>query len=219
MKYLDVVRDQIQGRAAQVSLALRSRVLGANNERLDLLVDSFNKLSPEHRNYVLFGVGGASLVTALLGVALYFNRVGSLQYELDESFRAVRELKMATVTFQEEDQRVEGVVGEVESRTRSLRMKPFFEELGNRLGITIEGIVDQKVPLAADNPLSSYLQESRVELRLPRISIPKLMTLLLEIERSGNYLRITDLQIKARFGDKLFFDVQAKIRGYSPVGA
>jgi hypothetical protein len=95
-----------------------------------------------------------------------------------------------------------------------MSLKPFFEKIANDLGVTIEGISDQKVPLAAENPLSDKLQEIRVEMRLPNISIPRLLNFVVEIEKSGKYLKVQDLQIRARYGTKLFFDGQIKVRGY-----
>jgi len=49
---------------------------------------------------------------------------------------------------------------------------------------------------------------------MPNISIPRLLSFLVEVEKSNKYLRVQDLQIRARYGTKLYFDSQAKVRGY-----
>ena len=71
-----------------------------------------------------------------------------------------------------------------------------------------------KGPLPVDNPLSEKAQEVKVEMRMPNISIPRLMSFLVEVEKSNKYLKVQDLQIRGRYGTKLYFDGQAKVRGY-----
>ena len=56
-------------------------------------------------------------------------------------------------------------------------------------------------------------------MRLPNISIPRLLGFLVEVEKSNKYLRVQDLQIRGRYGTKLYFDSQVKVRGYDVNGA
>jgi len=95
-----------------------------------------------------------------------------------------------------------------------MSLKPFFEKIANEQGVALEGLTDQKGALPADNALSEKMQEVRVDMRLPNISIPRLMTFLVEVEKSNKYLRLQDLQVRGRYGTKLYFDAQAKVRGY-----
>jgi hypothetical protein len=206
--------DQVKGQLNSLVVSIKRQVFGANNERLDFFMDSFYKLSPQQRMGVLAGVGGVVGLFVFLALMLYFAQVAKLRDDLNEGFAAMHEIKRLRLAYEVENKNYEKLVETVQRKSKQVSLKPFFEKIANDLGVTIEGINDQKVPLAADNPLNEKLQEVRVEMRLPNISIPKLLNFIVEIEKSGKYLKIQDLQIRARYGTKLFFDGQIKVRGY-----
>lgn len=197
---------------------LRRRLFGANNERLDFFMDSFYKLSPNHRMLALAGVVGVIALFVLCAVILYFSQVGRLKQDLNDSFAALHDLQSLRASYEIESKNYDKLVETIDKKTRQVSLKPFFEKTANDLGVTIEGLTDQKAPLGADNPLAEKVQEVRVDMRLPNISIPRLMNFLVEIEKSNKYLRVQDLQIRGRYGTKLFFDAQVKVRGYDVGG-
>jgi len=206
--------DQIKGQLNSLVLGVKRQLFGANNERLDFFMDSFYKLSPQQRMAVVTGVGAVVGLFVFLALMLYFAQVAKLRDDLNEGFAAMHEIRRLRLAYEVENKNYEKLIDTVQRKTKQVSLKPFFEKIANDLSVTIEGINDQKVPLAADNPLSEKLQEVRVEMRLPNISIPKLLSFIVEIEKSGKYLRVQDLQIRARYGTKLFFDGQIKVRGY-----
>ena len=208
--------DRFKGQFQGGLNVVRTRLFGTNNEKLDFLMDSFYKLTAEQRTGVLAVIVGAIGMFVLSAVWLYFSQVASLKKDLSNSFGALHELQAMRVSFETENKNFEKLVETVDKKTRSMQLKPFFEKIGQDLGVTIEGLNDQKAPLSTDNPLSEKLQEVRVDMRLPNISIPRLMSFLVEIEKSNKYLRVQDLQVRGRYGTKMFFDGQAKVRGYEP---
>jgi len=218
MSVVTAFTDRFRGQFLTGFKLIRKRMLGANNERLDFLMDSFYKLSPNQRTGVLAGMVGVICLFVLGAVGLYISQVNALKRELSGSFAALHELQSMKGSYEQENRNFEKLVDTVERRTRAVSLKPFFEKVGNELGVTLEGLNDQKSPLPADNPLSEKLQEIRVDMRMPNISIPRLMSFLVEVEKSGKYLRVADLQIRGRYGTKLYFDGQAKVRGYDISG-
>jgi hypothetical protein len=214
MSALLTVIDQVKGHFNSLVASAKRHLFGANNERVDFFMDSFYKLSPEQRLGVLAGFVGVVGVFVLAALMLYFAQVARLRTDLNDGFAALHQLKQLRIAYEMENKNYEKLLETVQRKTKQVSLKPFFEKVANDLGVTIEGITDQKVPLAADNPLSDKLQEIRVEMRLPNISIPRLLNFIVEIEKSGKYLKIQDLQIRARYGTKLFFDGQIKVRGY-----
>lgn len=218
MSALTLVGDRFKGQFSSSLNVVRRRLLGANNEKLDFFMDSFYKLSPNQRSGVLAGFVGIIGLFVLGAVGLYFSQVNRLKTDLNDSFAALHELQSMKSSYEQENKNFEKLVDTIDKRTRSVSIKPFFEKIANDMGVTIEGLSDQKAPLAAENPLSEKVQEVRVEMRLPNISIPRLMTFLVEIEKSNKYLRVQDLQIRGRYGTKLFFDAQVKVRGYDVGG-
>lgn len=212
--FSDRFKGQLQGGLNQI----RKRLFGANNEKLDFFMDSFYKLSPNQRTGVLAGFVGVVALFVLGAIGLYFAQVNQLKNDLNGSFAALHELQSMKASYEQENRNFEKLVDTIDKKTRQLSLKPFFEKTANDLGVTIEGLNDQKAPLAADNPLAEKVQEVRVEMRLPNISIPRLMSFLVEIEKSNKYLRVQDLQIRGRYGTKLYFDGQVKVRGYDVGG-
>lgn len=196
---------------------LKKRTLGANNERLDLLVDSFYKLEPPQRNAVIAG-GVAVLALTMLGfLTLYFAQVNSLNRELNKRFDALYEVRELKRDYQQEDAKFARLIESVMTASGGLRIKPYFEKIANDQGVQIEGLNETKVPLPSDNPMSDKLQEVKVEMRLNNISIPRLLNFIVEVEKGSGSIRVQDLQIRARYGTKLFFDAQLKGHGYVPV--
>lgn len=218
MSALTAVADRFKGQFQTSLNLIRKRLFGANNEKLDFFMDSFYKLSPNQRTGVLAGIVGVIALFVLGAVGLYFSQVNRLKTDLNDSFAALHDLQSLKSSYEQENKNFEKLVDTIEKRTRQVSLKPFFEKIANDMGVTIEGLSDQKAPLAAENPLSEKVQEVRVEMRLPNISIPRLMTFLVEIEKSNKYLRVQDLQIRGRYGTKLFFDAQVKVRGYDVGG-
>lgn len=218
MSALEDIKEKINSKISEVSAELRKRVFGANNENLDLLVDSFYKLEPQQRNAVIAG-GIAGLVLVVFGfLALYFTQLSSLNRELNKRFDALYEIRDLKADYQREDRRFQGLVDAINGGAGSLRIKPFFEKIANEQGVQIEGLNEQKSPLPTENALSEKFQEVRVDMRLNNISLPRLLTFLVEVEKAAGFMRIQDIQIRARYGTKLFFDAQIKARGLSPAG-
>lgn len=211
--------DKFKGQMQSSLGVIRRRIFGANNEKLDFLMDSFYKLSPNQRTGVLAGVVGAIGLFVLIAIGLYFSQVSRLKTELSDSFGALHELQALKGQYEQENRNFEKLVDVVDRKTRQVSLKPFFEKIGQDLGVTIEGLNDQKSPLPGDNPLSEKMQEVRVEMRLPNISIPRLLSFIVEVEKSGKYLRVQDLQVRGRYGTKLYFDGQVKVRGYDVGGS
>jgi len=214
MSALTNFAEQVRGYVGQGMDLAKKRLLGANNERLDLLIDTFYKLTPNQRNLVLGGTGAAIALFVILGVGLYFGQLRSLSIELNRRFDALHELRNIKIDYQQEQRRFDKLSEIVERKTAQLRIKPFFEKIANAQGVVVEGLTESRVPMPAENPLSQKFQEVKIDLRVNNISIPRLMNFLIEIEKSGNYIRVNDLQIRGRYGTKLYFDAQIKARGY-----
>lgn len=218
MSIVAAFSDKVRGRMQGVLSVTRRRLFGANNEKLDFLMDSFYKLNPNQRTGVLAGVVFIIGVFVLAAFGLYFSQVNHLKNDLSNSFAALHELQALKAAYDIENKNFEKLVDVITRKTKQTSLKPFFEKIGNDLGVTIEGLNDQKAPLPGDNPLADKMQEVRVDMRLPNISIPRMLSFIVEIEKSNKYLRVQDLQIRGRYGTKLFFDSQIKVRGYDVTG-
>jgi chaperonin cofactor prefoldin len=219
MNELKQYLEQLKERMNLLLEQLRARVFGANNERLDFLMDSFYKLEPKERIGVLAGIAGAIGFVIIVAFAIYFSQVNRLKAELNDSFAALHELQELKADYSIEDARFQRVVEQVQKKTGDLQVKPFFEKVARDTLVQLEGLNVQKNPLDADNPLGSKMQEVKVkDLRINNTSIPKVLNFLIEIEKANNYIRVQDLEIRGRFGTRLYFDTKLTARGYAVGG-
>lgn len=219
MSAFEDFQEKIRNQVAVVTTEIRKRIFGANNENLDLLVDSFYKLEPQQRNAVIAGsIAGLCLIVFGF-VGLYFAQISSLNRELNKRFDALYEIRELKADYQREDRRFQSLADALTGSSSSVRIKPFFEKIANEQGVQIEGLNESKSALPAENALSEKFQEVRVDMRLNNISIPRLLNFIVEVEKGGGFIRIQDIQIRSRYGTKLFFDAQIKARGLASVGS
>jgi hypothetical protein len=208
---LEPVRDWIK----KVRTQVRRAVFGANNEKLDFLMDSFYKLNPQQRSGAILGALVAVFLFVSIVFILYFSRVAALESDLNEGFAALYRLQNLKREYQLESKKYDGLVESVTRKAQTLAMKPFFEKIAKQQNVTLQDIQEKKSDLPSDIILSEQLKYTTASIGFNKISVPKLMKFLVEIERSKTFLTIEDLEIRARYQDSLYFDVDAKIRGYS----
>ena len=114
---------------------IKRKVFGSNNERLDFVMDSFYKLSPQQQTGALFAAGLilAVLVLGIFGV--YFSRIQALESELNDGFEALRELRTLSTNYRHEKARMDWLVKRVESKTSNIRPKSFFSKKADQVGV------------------------------------------------------------------------------------
>ena len=218
MSAITTLSDRVKGQYHAGLGVLRKRLFGANNERLDLMMDSFNKLEPSARALVV-GLAGLAIAGIVVGaIVIYVYQVDAVKTELNDTFRAVHELETLKKTYEIENKKFEKLVKVVKRKTGKVKAKPFFEKIAKELGVKIDSLTEKKVPLETGNPLSGKMQEVHVEVRFPAISIPRLMQFMIEVEKRGTYFRVNDFNIRGRYGTRLKFDGVAKFRGYDVNG-
>ena len=210
---VSAISDQVRGRLQDGLGFLRRSLFGANNERLDLFMDSFNKLSSSQRVGAFVVAGGCLAFLVGLAIWLYVAQVDRLKSDLSNSFAAIHELQALTAAHNTEKQKFDRLTSAVKSKTSSGAIKPFFEKISKSVGVQLDDLKEVK-PQQSDSGLPDNFQEFHVEMRLEKISIPRLLNFLVEIEKSGRYMRVHDLQVRSRYGTKLYFDGFVKVRGY-----
>ncbi len=211
MSAFEDIQEKIKSGWANITAELRKKIFGANNENIDLLVDTFYKLEPPQRNAVIGG-GVAALGLIVFGfLALYFSQINALNRDLNRRFDALYEIKELKADYLREDKRFQNL-SDALGGAGSVRIKPYFEKIANDQGVQISDISESRAPLSADNPLGSKFEEVKADVRLSKISIPRLLNFIIEIEKGEGFVRVQDIDIRA-VGTKLFFEVTLKARG------
>ena len=206
--------SEFKDRVGSYGKILQEKVFGVNNERLEFVMDSFYKLDPMYRNGVMVGLIGCIASLVVTAIFIYYLQVQTLQEELNATFSALTELKDLKTADATEQARFDKLVDKIRSRTRSLNFKPFFEKLSRQANVPVKSLSDSQPEMDPQNPLSERLKEVHVDIRLAKISIPRLLEFLVDIEKANRYLRVQNLKITGIYGNKLFFDVDVLVRGY-----
>lgn len=218
MNLFQEARDKVKGSVLPALDLLKRRTLGANNERLDFVMDSFYKLSANQQTGVLAGVAGLVGLLVIGIFAIYFSRISALEAELNNGYEALQDLRILAEEYRQENGRLDWLTKTVDRKTSNLRPKPFFEQKANQVGVTLEGLRSEEVEIPEDDPLSRSFKQININFRLTKISIPRLLKFLSEIEKSDKFLTTRNLKVRARFGDRLFFDAEARVSGYKVGG-
>ena len=197
--------SEFSERLQTYSKLIREKILGVNNERLEFVMDSLYKLDPGVRNGLLAAVVAIISAFILSAVLIYFVQVNALKEELNTTFNALNELKTLSGEDARETSRFDKLISKVKSRTRSLTFKPFFEKLSRKSNISLKTITDRQPEMDSQNPLSKRLQEFQIDLKLAKVSIPKIINFLIDIEKANHFLRVQNLKITGIHGTKLFF--------------
>ena len=212
---MNELKEKISEAWESLSSSLREKLLGENNERLDFLMDTFNKLNPNHQAAVMSLGAGLVLSVVVFAFYVYQARMSVMQERLNERFAANTELAQLNADDQVEQARFDKLVQTVQKKTRRLDFKPFFERLSRASKLSINSINEKKANVVdSTNPLVKAMDIVHLEMRIAKVSIPKLLNFLVDIEKSGHYLRVQNLKITGIYGNKLYFDVDLLVRGY-----
>lgn len=190
-------------------------LFGANNERLDFLIDSFQKLKPEQQKMV-YVAGGlvAGLVVVAIGL-LYVQGVHGLKQDLYDSIATGRQLSKLQQEFVAAEQRFVEVVDSVSQKTGSISSyKNIFEDISRNVDIKLASLDEKVMQPAEMNLLFERFNEIKVNVAMDNIALPKFFKFVTQLEKSDNYLNVTHLTIRARYETKLYFDTKMAVRGY-----
>ncbi|MDE3269349.1 MAG: hypothetical protein OYH77_03585 [Pseudomonadota bacterium] len=208
------VFDPIISKVESLVTMVRHKLLGANNERLDFLMDSFYKLDAKNKNIVLISIVASIVLFIGFTIVFYLAQINSLEDRLANSLLALQRLQERQSHHQQVHQQFTSIASEVARKSQTLQMKPLLEKIARSLAVQLEGLNESEDNLASDDPLNKYLTQRKIEVRLPRISIPKLLKFLAQVEKSPHMLRVSDLTIRSVYGTKLYFNATTTIHWY-----
>lgn len=216
MESLNQLIQKLQGYFQELLQKARLQVFGANNERLDFVLDSFNKLQPNQQRGALAGLGAFFFLFILMGIWMYNYQINELHRELSESFAGLRQLRSLGDEYLQESTSFSNLIDRVRQKVDGSSTKPFLDQMGRKLGISIGQLDEREVSAAEETALSKELREVAIDVTLENVSLPKLLKFLTEVEKAGKYVRVADLRIRSRYGTKLYFDAKVVFRAFKP---
>lgn len=205
--------DPIKTQFARVKGFLAEKIFGHNNERLDLIMDTFNKLSPERRNLTSIGII-LMVVILVAGIFfLYFFQLGKLQNTLSSRKFDNSKLSKLGTDFGSETAKFDGMVNVVRKKVQGLRIKAELERIANGVGVNIDSIDESTKEFDSENPLNRFFKSLDAEVRVSKTSIPELLELLVSIEKANRMFQVSDLRISGLYKTKLHFEAMFRVQG------
>lgn len=213
--------QDVQKRFGHILVPIRAAIFGRQNERLEYLMDSYFKLTPEWRSAVLVGGVFISVLSFFGILALYLAALGGLQTRLDQAFQATNELKDFRHTYSITKQKFGDLEQRLETANEGLVLISVLETKAKELGLTTSGFPPQlpTSELPAGNPLSAKYQSAKVEFRVSNVSLKKIVEFVVAIENLPHMLRVSSLKIKGLYQNKLFFDATFEVEGIVKKGS
>ncbi len=206
---LEPVFNRIRG----IKRFFGEKIFGHNNERLDLIMDSFNKLTPKKRSLTIAALIAFVVIMVLSIFFIYFYQLSSLKGQLSERRNSFNKLGIIGKSFGVETAKFDDMVSGIKRKISGLRVKAELEKLANSVGVDIDDI-DAPAPKEydGDNPLNKYFKKHDHEVRISKISIPELLDFLVAIEKADRLFQVSDLRISGLYKTKLHFEAMFKVQ-------
>jgi len=207
---LDPVFNRLRG----IKRFIGEKIFGHNNERLDLIMDSFNKLTPKKRSLTVAALIALVVFMVISIFFVYFYQLSSLKGQLSERKNAVNKLAILGKSFGVETAKFDDMVSGIKRKISGLRVKAELEKLANGVGVDIDDIDAPASPKSydGDNPLSKHFKQHDHEVRISKISIPELLDFLVAIEKADRLFQVSDLRISGLYKTKLHFEAMFKVQ-------
>ncbi len=207
--------EKIKSFFRKIMTWIRIKIFGDNNERLDFFVDSFNKLD-QTKKYIVGGIGVFSLFCLVGGIFfLYFWQVSNLKSGMNQGFAALHSLQRIHAQHISTDAEFKDLTQQLTTATSGLKFKPMIETISNELGVKVRNLKDIKsIDFSAENPLRGKFKKAGIQLEFDRISIPKLIKFVEQIDKQNKFLSIQEIDIGEIYKTRLYFKAKITVTGY-----
>ena len=196
---------------------LRKTLFGRQNERLEYLIDSYSRLSPEARMGTVVAGTFVGFLAVFGVISLFVMGMGSLEKNLETSLASLNELKVLEAKHTSASQRFKTLSRGLEKATGSgFELITFLDQATKKMGLTDVKFKDKATitPLPDTNPLSTKLSQVETTFSIKEISLRKIIELVVSIESNKHKLIVTEVSINSFSTEKLFFRANFKVQGY-----
>jgi hypothetical protein len=211
---LDQIKEQLQSIFGPYLKILKTKILGRNNERLDFLIDSFYKLQDKQRTVVVASFSSVVGLIILSITFFYFSNSKELDQELDYRIVSLNEFRTEKIKYTATKNGYDTLLKSVTNKTKNLRLKAFFEKKMKEEKIEYRALETRELEADPTNIIYEKIKEHEIEIRISRISIPKIMSFIVKVEKSPHLIRVKDFRIVGIYGTKLYFDLDVVFSSY-----
>lgn len=194
---------------------LKNKIFGEKNQNLDFILDFYYSLRIKQRNQLMLSLAIIGVSTVLIVIFLFLYLMTSFQSELNQSIQSVNDIEKTKSMYISINNSFTQMQSRLQDNTTSVvinQLKKMTKEIG--IDINFSNQNPPKIALPSENPLSKGFKEEKFEVKINSISLKKLLTLINQIQNTGNYLDIGSIKIDQTLKNKLYFDVNMTITAY-----
>lgn len=191
-------------------MAVRSKYSFLERLNINSLYNMFLGLPPQQQTIAMVGAGVILLIIILLPISLASGKIGRMDDSLKQSNQ-----QMGDIVYEIEDyDKARDRLKQLETSLKSgfdTALSTTLESLATKSGIqdNIESIKER--PIVP----SELFDESIVEVRISKVTLPQLIDFLYSIEYDKNkLLRVKDLRMRTRYDNSQLFDVSFQVSTY-----
>ncbi len=181
-------------------------------ERLNInsIYNVFLGLPPQQQTIAIAGAAVALALVILLPISLASGRISKLERSYSQSKKEMGNIVYEIEDYNKMKDRLK-VMEEDVKKGYDTSLSTTLENLGGKSGIkeNIESIKER--PIVP----SELFDESIVDVRLSKVTLPQLIDFLYSIEYDKTrLLRVKELRLRTRFDNKQLFDVSFQVSTY-----
>jgi len=174
------------------------------------ILEQFENFAPREKNIILIAIFSVTFLIFYLIISSGNKKIKSLQGQVAMSQRVVKDIKNLSYNLKEKNNQI----SKIRSRVRPSKGFYLASHIENQL--TRFQIPVQKLSAEKRKDIGGGLEEVLVDVSVSRISFPKLLNLLSELENSRNsLLRIHRIRIKSIPNDPAGVSLDFKIAAYT----
>jgi hypothetical protein len=193
---------------------LKQWIFGKQNERMEFIMDSYFKLSPEQRSGTLIGMGVFGILVLFGLIIIYISMLSSLQQQLDKAYFRASQLRDISLEFMATKQKFNDLQQKLNTANQAGSILTFLEGKTREMGI--QGVFPSQIPMTEfppSHPLSKGYSQAKLDYKASNLSLKKIIELVIAVENSPQMYKVSSLNIKGTYQNKVFFDAALEIEG------
>jgi general secretion pathway protein M len=177
------------------------------------LEEWFARLAPRERVMVSAAAVAVVLFVVMMGFARVQRGIRTREANIDRKTQVLAQVGKLAVSYRA--QQAERAQLEAKLKGPPLQLMSFVSQTGQRLGVEVN---DLRPGTAAPGSASDKVVEETVEVSLAKLDLPRLASLLQDLERGPGVVKVRRLTVRARNDDPTAVDATIVIATYQLKG-
>lgn len=191
-------------------MSLKNKYLFLDRLNISKIYNVFLNLPPQQQTVAMIVAGIVAVILFLLPISIASNKIESMQRKLNSSQDKMGGIVNEIDNYNNSKAKLEDLEKKIDTGFEK-NLATLIAKLAAQAGISDENLNLNKMPDVPSDPFNEYV----VDVRLKKISLTQLTDFLFAIENDKKkLLRIKDLKIDVRHGNRSEFNVTFKVSTY-----